>query len=124
MSRPRDTGPAPPPSSSSSIGRALVSRDFYVDIECNQEGIILKHGNQQFSLESLGTSAKAGEHPLAQTVRLLIARRQATLRPGEPRYRPQVRFYVRPDGMRAYYQAYPLLSDLGVAMTRENLKGP
>jgi hypothetical protein len=122
MSRPRDSGPAGP--ATPSFGRTLGNRDFFVDIECDQDGIVVKHGNQKFSLEALGVSAKAGEHPLAQTIRLLIARRQATLRPGEPRYRPQVRFFVRPDGMRGYYLAYPLLSDLNVPMTRENLKGP
>jgi hypothetical protein len=116
------SGSASPPS----IGRLLGNRDFFIDIECNKDDVLLKYGNQRFSIEALGKrGATAGEENiLAQTVRLIIARRQATVRPGEPRYRPLVRFYVRPDGLRAYYLAYPALADLGVPMSRENLRGP
>ena len=52
----------------------------------------------------------------------MIARRQGTVRPGEPPYRPQVRLLVRPDGLRTYYLAYPLLESLQVPMTRQNLE--
>ena len=35
-----------------------------------------------------------------------------------------IRFRVRPDGLRAYYLAYPVLEALRVPMTRENLEAP
>jgi hypothetical protein len=59
---------------------------------------------------------------LAKAVQQLIDRRQATVRPGDPPYRPMIRFRVRPDGLRAYYMAYPALEGLHVPMTRENLE--
>jgi hypothetical protein len=52
----------------------------------------------------------------------MIARRQATVLPGEPPYRPLLRFQVQPEGLRSYYLAYPLLAPLGVPMARENLE--
>ena len=51
----------------------------------------------------------------------MIARRQATVRPGEPPYRPMIRFRVLPDGLRTYHLAYPALEALHVPMTRENV---
>jgi hypothetical protein len=52
----------------------------------------------------------------------MIVRRQSTVRPGEPPYRPMIRFRVRPDGLRSYYLAYPALEALHVPMSRENLE--
>ena len=51
----------------------------------------------------------------------LVDRRQASVRPGEPPYRPLLRFQVHPDGLRGYYFAYPLLERLRIPMSRENL---
>ena len=51
----------------------------------------------------------------------MVARRQASVRAGEPPYRPQIRFLVRPDGKRAYYQAYPALESLQLPMFQQNL---
>ena len=47
----------------------------------------------------------------------VTARRQATVRPGDPLYRPQIRFLVRPNGLRTYYLAYPLLESLQVPLS-------
>jgi hypothetical protein len=55
-------------------------------------------------------------------VQKIIARRQATIRQGEMPFRPIIRFRVHPDGLRAYYLAYPALESLGVPMSRENLQ--
>jgi hypothetical protein len=52
----------------------------------------------------------------------MIARKQATVRPGDPPYEPRIRFLIHPSGgLRSYYQAYPLLQNLQVPMSRENL---
>ena len=61
----------------------------------------------------VGTESGAGQG---------IARHQASVRPGEPPYRPQIRFRVRPDGLRSYYLAYPALESLRVPMSRENVE--
>jgi hypothetical protein len=61
-------------------------------------------------------------NPLLEVVQQMIARRQATVRPGEPPYRPMIRFRVRPEGLRSYYLAYPALEPLHVPMTRENIE--
>ena len=34
---------------------------------------------------------------------------------------PQIRFLLRPDGLRTYFLAYPELESLHLPMTRENL---
>jgi hypothetical protein len=52
----------------------------------------------------------------------MITRRQATVRPGEPPYRPQVRFLIYPDGLRTYFLAFPALEPLGITMTRQDVK--
>jgi hypothetical protein len=62
-----------------------------------------------------------GASSLRQTVRGMIDRRQATVRFGEAPFRPQVRFLVRPDGLRAYFLAFPALESLKVPMTRDNI---
>src|SRR5262249_21090501 len=95
--------PAPPP-----LGRVLGNRDWLLYIECRADGVVLKHGNQKFSLATLARQAP-GEHPLTAAVREVVARRQATVGPGEPPWRPMLRFQVQPDGLPAYYLAYPLL---------------
>jgi hypothetical protein len=108
--------PGPPP-----LGRLLGSRDWIIYIECHAEGIVLKYGNKRFALEAL-SAPPSGEHELAAMVRMMIARKQATLGAGEPPYRPMVRFQVWPDGLRAYYLTYPLLMPLRIPMARENVQ--
>jgi hypothetical protein len=63
-----------------------------------------------------------GDNLLLQAVKQMIDRRQAMVRAGEPPYRPIVRFQVRPDGLQAYYLAFPALESLQVPMMRENLR--
>lgn len=102
------------------LGRLLGNREWNIAIECSGTGVVVKQGSQKFTLESLAARVQ-GEHPLAQAVRQMIDRRQAALQPGEPPYRPVLRFQVKSDGLRAYYLAYPLLTDLGVPCMRENV---
>jgi hypothetical protein len=117
----------PPPSSRASkvspppLGRILGNRDFILYVECHGDGAVLKYGNKKFSLQQLAARS-GGEHELPATVRSIIARRQATVEPGEPPYRPMARFQVWPDGLRAYYLAYPLLQGLQIPMARENIE--
>ena len=66
-------------------------------------------------------SVENGAAGLVQAVQQIIARRQATVRPGEPPYRPMIRFLVQPAGLRSYYTVYPVLQTLGLSMSRENL---
>jgi hypothetical protein len=68
------------------------------------------------------SKGKNGTNALLETVQGMISRRQATVRPGEPPYRPMIRFRVRPDGLRSYYLAYPALDSLHLPMSRENLE--
>jgi hypothetical protein len=103
------------------LGRLLGSRDWIIYIECHAEGIVVKYGNKRFALEAL-SAPLSGEHELAAMVRMMIARKQATLGAGEPPYRPMVRFQVWPDGLRAYYLTYPLLMPLRIPMARENVQ--
>jgi hypothetical protein len=111
-------GKAPPP-----LSRLIGNRDWLIYVECKADEVVLRQGGQRFPIAA-GPSAPPGEHPLAQAVRALIARRQAVVRPGEPPYRPLIRFQVHPDGLPSYYFAYPLLEPLRIPMSRENVEEP
>lgn len=112
----RDRVQRPPP-----LGKIIGNRDFPIVINCTAQGVNLMPGGAIFSEEDLRLQ-KPGEHHLVQAVRQLIYRRQGSLRPGEPPYRPLLRFQIHPDGLRTYYLAYPLLERLRLPMTRENLE--
>jgi len=111
------TGRLPPPP----LSRVLGNRDWPITIDCLADAVVLRPGNQRFAVTAL-TPAGSGDHPLVQALRQLIAGRQAGVRPGEPPYRPMLRIHVHPDGLRAYYLAYPLLASLRLPMTRENVE--
>jgi hypothetical protein len=102
------------------LGRMLGNRDWILYVECHTDGVILKFGNQKFSMQEL-SSRNAGDNPLVRAVRQVVARRQSTVAEGEPPYRPILRFQVWPDGLASYYLAYPLLQSLQLPMARENV---
>jgi hypothetical protein len=121
-----------------------ANRDWYLVVECRASGLVFQpqrapegrgpdagdgfglktlvvHPQRtQFTVESLDDDATRAQ--LLQTVRATIDHRQATVYPGEPPYRPIIRFVVHADGLRAYYNAYPVLEQLHVPMTRVNLQ--
>jgi hypothetical protein len=78
-------------------------------------------GGRRIAASDLNGTAQAN-NSLLQAVQSLIVRRQAMVRPGEPPYRPVIRFLVHPDGLRTYYLAYPALESLQVSMIRENVR--
>ncbi len=108
------------PAATPPLPRLFGNRDWVIAVECHADAVVLKPWGYRFAVG--GASGSRGEHPLVQKVRQLIERRQASVRPGEPPYRPLLRFQVRPDGLRAYYFAYPLLEPLRVPMSRESLE--
>jgi hypothetical protein len=84
------------------------------------DALILRPSGQRIGTDELSNGSRA-HNVLLEVVQRMIARRQATVRPGEPPYRPMIRFRVWPDGLRSYYVAYPALEALQVPMSRENL---
>ena len=96
-------------------------RDYIILLECRANAVVLHPFGNSFSAESLAAD-NGGGVLLQEAIRRLITRRQATVRPGEQPYRPQVRFLVRPDGLRSLYRAYPVLEGLHVPLTRQNLE--
>ncbi len=103
------------------LGRLIGNRDFILVVECTADAVIIQPWGTRFPLASLPKEPDPG-HPLVQTIQQLINRRQATVLPGETPYRPIIRFKIRPDGLRAYYLAYPLLDGLKIPMLRENVE--
>jgi hypothetical protein len=99
--------------------RLVGNRDWVIPIECVSDGVVLRSVGQKFTLASL-KPVQGAETALVQAVRQVIARRQATVRPGDPPYRPQLRFLIHPEGLRTYHLAYPTLEGLKIPMTREN----
>jgi hypothetical protein len=107
--------PAPPP-----LSRIIGSRDWVILVECTHDAVVLPSTGQRFAAASL-LAKQQPEHTIVAAVRTLIQKRQATVRPGEPPYRPLLRFRVHPQGLGVYYLAYPLLERLQLPMSRENL---
>ncbi len=99
--------------------RLIGNRDWIIPIECRADGVVLRNAGQKFTTTSLTGGA---ENPLLLTLRQTIARRQATVRPGEPPYRPQLRFLIYPDGLKTYYTALSAVDPLGVTVTRQNVE--
>jgi hypothetical protein len=87
-------------------------------VECTADAVVLPTLGKSFGLKELAAT-RANESPLLQTVRGMIEKRQATVRKGELEYHPQIRFVVAPDGVRAYYLAYPALEYLRIPMVKE-----
>lgn len=96
--------------------RLVGGRDWVITIECKADEVVL-HPGQRIPMEKLG-----GPEGLPKLVTQMIARRQASVRPGQLPYRPLLKFRVQPDGLRTYHMAYPLLEPLGYRMTRENVE--
>jgi hypothetical protein len=101
------------------IGRVLGNKDFLITIECRGDHVSVFPGGMTFRWTP--ANMKATDQALVQGIKNLIAKRQASVRAGEPSYRPVIRFQVSAEGLRTYYQAYPLLESLGVPMRRENV---
>src|SRR5262249_19657972 len=99
--------------------RLIGNRDWVIAVECRPDGVVLRSTGQKFALAALG--GQAADNPLRQALQQQITRRQATVRPGEPPYRPQARLLVYPDGLRTYYLACSLLEQLGIPLTRQNV---
>ena len=95
------------------------NRDWIIGLECHGDTILVYPSRKAFTV----TDLEGGRAPalLQATIRDMIARRQASVLPGEPPYRPLIRFLVRPDGLRVYYVAYPLLEALHLSMGRVDI---
>ena len=102
--------PRPP-----TIGRLLVNRDFIVTIDVVERGAIVTPPGRAIDFAQPGAVEE-----LVTAVRTLVERRQATVRPGEPPYRPLIHFRVVGEGRRNYYLLFPALSELGYPMSRES----
>ena len=97
----------------------MANRDYIVSIECFGDVVAVYPGGQVYAVG--GAAQKVNDEAVVKAVLQLIARRQATVRPGETPYRPILRFQVHPDALRTYFHIYPLFENLGIPMTRENL---
>src|SRR5262249_35830769 len=98
--------------------RLGTNRDWVIPIECNATAVLLPTTGQEFALKEL-QPGQGLNNPLYLAVKRMIERRQATVRPDELPYRPQLRFFVTVDGFRAYYLAYPALEYRHIPMNRE-----
>jgi hypothetical protein len=105
--------PAPP------LSRLLGNKDFIITVDCHSDYVTVTPGSLTYRWTA--SNLKETDEALVQSVKNLIARRQASVQPGEPPYRPLIRLAVHADGRNTLYRAYPLLERVGVTMTRENV---
>jgi hypothetical protein len=98
----------------------LSDRDWIIYIECRADSLVVYPSRQQIFVKDL--IGDPPNNPLLVAVQQMINRKQATLRPEETPYRPQVRFLLRPENLRTLHAAYPALEALPVPKTRQNLE--
>jgi hypothetical protein len=104
--RPKPVGPTP-------IGGA-AQRDLTILLECRGDGVVL-HPEQT----AIGTDELLKpENPLLTTLRTLVDRRE---RAGGSA-KPQVRIFIRPDGLRTYYRVGALIESLQLRTTTEMIR--
>jgi hypothetical protein len=107
--------PSPVPS------RLAPNRDWVIVLDCQETAVVLPGGVQKVLTSALNRSNDPNDNPLLSVVKQMIDRRQASVRPGEAPYQPQIRFLVRPEGLRTYYLAYPALDNLPVPKKSERV---
>ncbi len=99
--------------------RLSGDRDWIVFVECKAEGVVVYPMRLVIPVSAL--AGPAGSNQLSQSVRQLIDRKQATVRPGDAPYRPEVRFLVHADAGRTFHMAYPTLDALAAPKTAQTL---
>lgn len=100
--------------------RLFAERDWILHVECRFEGVILHASKKFYSAEALAT--ETGSRSFLGEIQALIDKKQASVRAGDPPYRPQVRFLIWADGPRSYHLAYPLLHKAGIWQTAQQLE--
>jgi len=106
-----------------SVVRRYVRPEWNIFIECTSDHVIVYPGGLRVPASSLGGHGN-GSQSLLKAIQQIIARRQAVIASSETdasTQPPQIRFLLRPDGLRTYFLAYPELGPLHLPMTRENL---
>ena len=96
------------------LGRLTGNRDFVLTVECFDNKVVLTPPGRTFDLNTPDAVAQ-----VTNLIKNLVDRRQASVRPGEPPYRPLLHFRVQADGRRTYYAVYPRLAEFGFPMSRE-----
>lgn len=95
-------------------------RDWVIFVECRSDGVIVYPGARSYTVAEIVSGGT--NNPLVTALRQMIDRRQALVRPGEPPYRPQVRFLVRPQDLRTYHQVFPAIDALAVPRTGQSIR--
>jgi hypothetical protein len=118
--------PGPPPRAGDARpplrpARLSGDRDWVIYVECRADGVVVYPSQLLVSAATLARAS--GSNPLQEALKQMIDRRQATVRPGEPPYRPEVRFLVRPDALKTFHLAYPAVDGLPAEKKAQNL-GP
>jgi hypothetical protein len=94
-------------------------RDWTIYVECLSDGVKLYPSERVIPLAQ--AAMEGAGNPLVATIRQMIERRQASRRPGEPPYHPQVCLLVRAEHVRTFLSVYPALEALPAPKTRRNL---
>lgn len=90
-----------------------------IAIECTDGAAILQPGGARFETSELDSGTLSRGHPLIAATLRAISRIDRDDSPDGARVVPYVLFVVRPDGIRAYYEARARLEALGIAFGYE-----
>jgi len=113
---PKRTQPPRPRSLRPAI--VMGDRDWVIFVECRENSIVVYPSRRELPMASL---SRDPNNPLMQLVQQMINQKQASVRPGDLPYRPHIRFLVRPEYERTYYQSFPSLDTLSAPKERHTL---
>ncbi len=90
-----------------------------IAIECRNGEATIQPGGPTFSLLELSMSRGLQTHPLALAIAQVLLRARLDTTPDGDASVPYILFIIRPDGIRAYYEARAKLEPLGIAFGYE-----
>ncbi len=102
------------------VARLDGSRDFILFIECNAQGIVVHPEKQKFAGHELET--EGGAKRLLNLMRQQVERKTKKTLAGDPPPKGQIRFLVRPEGLRWYHASFPIIEELQIKTTRQTLE--
>jgi hypothetical protein len=115
------TDPGSRPKTAPSLTQLRANHDYNITLVCWPDGVVLTATGEFYAMTPV-ENQKAMATSLVQTIQKMIARRQATVRDGEPPYQPLIRLQLQAEGgVRSFIWIVPSLRTLNIPMTRENL---
>jgi len=101
------------------VARLDGGRDFIIYVECVKDGLVIHPDRLRIHGQELET--EEGAKKLLELLSKQVERKSRPGKPGEKPPQGQIRFLVRPDGLRWYHASFPLVEEMNIRKSRQNL---